>query len=227
MPFSIVCLLLYCTKSGFMAVPKINKQREKAMLSDLEQNILTANLINNVTPSNAGILLSAATGMRIGEICALKWSDFNFEKRTITVSRTIQRIKNQDKNTATKIILTSPKSKTSIREIPIPDFLCGILNRIRSDKDSFILTGTGRYTEPRTMQYRFKKILKKLGLPQVNFHSLRHPYVKYTTKNKCDNLMKIFICTEPIRRTSAKGTQSQSCCRGKRTPALSASQQVI
>ena len=166
----------YADKSEFMAVPKINKQREKAMLSDLEQNILTANLINNVTPSNTGILLSAATGMRIGELCALKWSDFDFEKRTITVSRTIQRIKNQDKNTATKIILTSPKSKTSIREIPIPDFLCGILNRIRSDKDSFILTGTGRYTEPRTMQYRFKNILKKLGLPQVNFHSLRHMF---------------------------------------------------
>lgn len=76
----------------------------------------------------------------------------------------------------------------------------------------------------------FQEILGKANLitdVKPRLYDFRHPYVKYTTKNNCDNLIKIFVCTEPIKRTSAKGIQSQSCYRGKRKPALSASQQVI
>lgn len=80
---------------------------------------------------------------------------------------------------------------------------------------------------PSAVRKRLQLILERAGCPKVRFHDLRHPYVKYTTKNNCDNLMKIFACTVPIRRTSAKGTQFQSCCRGKRILALSASPQAI
>ena len=72
--------------------------------------------------------------------------------------------------------ITPPKSKTSAREIPIPDVLYSYLEKMRSDNDNYILTGEKIFAEPRTIQYRFKSILKNLGLPQVNFHALRHMF---------------------------------------------------
>ena len=165
----------YADKAEFMSLPKKDTPAEKRILNSSEQNILTEQLMNDVNPSNAGILLSAATGMRIGELCALKWSDFDFEKSTVTVSRTMQRIKNRD-GQGTKIIITSPQSRTSLREIPIPEFLKSTLAEIRTNDDNFVITGTSKFVEPRTMQYRFRNILKRFNLPQVNFHSLRHMF---------------------------------------------------
>lgn len=97
-------------------------QKEKELLDKTEQARLNNYLISNPTSSNVGILLSAATGIRIGELCALKWENINLEKRILTVRNTVQRIKNIDGNTATKLVVTSPKSSSSVREIPLPEF---------------------------------------------------------------------------------------------------------
>lgn len=165
----------YADKTEYISLPKTTKLSEKRLLTDPEQNILTKNLMKNLTPTNIGILLSASTGMRIGELCALKWSDIDFEKSIVTVRKTMQRIKNSG-GSGTKIIVTSPKSRTSCREIPIPDFMKNILEKMYTNNDSFILSGTSKIVEPRTMQYRFGSILKRSGLPQVTFHSLRHAF---------------------------------------------------
>jgi len=164
----------YSDKSELIIMPKKQQSKEKKLLNADEQNRLNSYLMNNPSNSNVGILLSAATGIRIGELCALRWSDIDFEKRIITINATVQRIKNFEGNTATKVIITLPKSQTSAREIPIPDFLYPLLKNICTEQDDYILSGTKKITEPRTMQYRFKSILKKLDLPDVNFHSLRH-----------------------------------------------------
>ena len=165
----------YDNKAEFMVLPKKEKRSDKKLLTDREQDSLNTWLAKNITSSNAGIAFSAATGIRIGELCALKWSDIDFEKSTITVSKTMQKIKNH-KGRGTKIVITSPKSHTSLREIPIPEFLKDTLLKLKRGNDCFFLTGTRFFVEPRTMQYRFKSILKKLDLPQVNFHSLRHMF---------------------------------------------------
>ena len=123
-----------------------------------------------------GILLSAATGIRIGELCALKWENIDLEKRTLTVNNTVQRIKSIDGSSATKLIITSPKSNSSVREIPLPDFIIPILESLKANNDYYLLSGTRAIIEPRTMQYRFKRILSDLNLPDVSFHSLRHGF---------------------------------------------------
>lgn len=146
------------------------------MLTTAQHNLLTNYLLDSVSPSNLGIFISAVTGIRIGELCALKWSDIDLEKRIITVSKTMQRIKNIGGKTATKIVITPPKSKTSAREIPVPDVLYSYLKKMQCDNDCYVLTGDKLFAEPRTMQYRFKSILKKIGLPHVNFHALRHMF---------------------------------------------------
>lgn len=163
----------YEDKSEFILIPK-GKTKEKELLDKKEQAQLNRYLSANPTFSNVGILLSAATGIRIGELCGLKWSDIDLEKRILTVRNTVQRIKNNDGNTATKLVVTSPKSCTSFREIPLPDFIIPLLNDIKANNECYLLSGSRCIVEPRTMQYRFKRILADLKLSDVSFHSLRH-----------------------------------------------------
>ncbi len=144
------------------------------MLSVSQQNSLVSYLSKSASPSDLGIFIASVTGIRIGELCALQWSDIDLEKRIIAVRKTMQRIKNIGGKTATKIVITAPKSRTSEREIPIPEVLFSRLKSMKKCDDNYILTGEKIFSEPRTMQYRFKAILKKLNLPSVNFHSLRH-----------------------------------------------------
>ena len=163
----------YEDKSEFAAIPK-GKTKEKELLDKAEQTRLNNYLIADPTVTNVGILLSAATGIRIGELCALKWENINLEKRILTVKNTVQRIQNIGGATATKLVVTSPKSSTSVREIPLPEFIIPFLSKLKTDSNCYMLSGSKNITEPRVMQYRFKRILNNLDLPDVSFHSLRH-----------------------------------------------------
>ncbi len=161
----------YADKSENMTIPK-GRVQEKVMLDKSEQAILIDYLTKNPTSSNMGILLSLSTGLRVGELCALMWSDIDLKKRIITVRHTMQRIHNIDGGT--KLVITSPKSDSSVRDIPLPEFMVPLLKNIRSADNTFLLSGTNKIVEPRTMQYRLKSILKRLKLSDVSFHSLRH-----------------------------------------------------
>ena len=130
-----------------------------------------------------GILLTGCSGIRIGELCALKWGDISFEKGTMHIGRTLQRIRTFCSNsgetgcysTGTKITITSPKSGNSDREIPLPGYLLTLLQKWRGRQEDYLMPGRKKeYTEPRTLQYRFLRILKSLGIPSFNFHMLRH-----------------------------------------------------
>ncbi len=164
----------YANRIDCVTLPKSDKIAENKLLSDSEQSQLKAALTENVTCSNVGILLSAATGIRIGELCALKWENIDLEKSIITVRQTVQRVMNS--GGGTRLIVTSPKSASSVREIPLPDFIMPYLKSVRSADDCFLLSGSQKIIEPRTMQYRFASILKKAKLPSVNFHALRHMF---------------------------------------------------
>lgn len=165
----------YYDKSEFITIPK-GRAKEKSLLGKAEQTMLNNYLTSNPNASNVGILLSATTGIRIGELCALKWGNIDLEKRTLTIKNTVQRIKSIDGSTATKLIITLPKSNSSVRKIPLPDFIIPILRNLKGNNDYYILSGTRAIIEPRTMQYRFKHILSDLNLPNVSFHSLRHGF---------------------------------------------------
>ena len=164
----------YANRIDCVTLPKSDNKAENRLLSVSEQSQLKAVLTENATSSNVGILLAAATGIRIGELCALKWGNIDLEKSIITVRQTVQRVMNSWGGT--RLIVTSPKSASSVREIPLPDFILPYLKVVRSADDCFLLSGNQKITEPRTMQYRFKSILKKANLPYVNFHALRHMF---------------------------------------------------
>ena len=157
-------------------IPKLEK-KTTSVLNKTECSKLQKYLLANLNYSNLGILITMFSGLRIGELCALTWGDIDLFNGVIYVSKTVQRIKDSsEKNNKTKLYVGDPKSSSSVREIPIPQFLLEILKNNKRNSNCFVLSGTRRIVEPRTMQYRFKNILNICGIRDVNFHILRHTY---------------------------------------------------
>ncbi len=148
-------------------------------LTSIQSRQLTDILLKNINHINIGILISLYTGIRIGELCALKFNDIFFETNTIQISKTMQRIQNfRGGKNKTDILISSPKSKCSIREIPIPQFIIDLIiknNLYR--KDAFLLTGeVSRFIEPRTLQNKFNKITSICNIENATFHMIRHTF---------------------------------------------------
>lgn len=157
----------------YIVMPK-KKKPQIRVLNKQEQKTLEKYLVQHQDNTSLGIALTLYTGIRIGELCALRWKDIDFEKRTLTVRHTLQRISKWHKYGKTQLVITEPKSFSSLRTIPIPDCMLDMLKKFRKKADIFILSENQRPVEPRTMQYRFAAILKNENLPSVHFHSLRH-----------------------------------------------------
>ena len=157
--------------------PKDNKENKLYVLTKREQNKITNYVLENINSRNIGLLISLYSGIRIGELCALRWEDVDFKKNCLTINKTIQRvyIKDKDKNIS-KVIITTPKTKNANREIPINKDFLEILKKVKSDKKHYILTGNEKYIEPRTYRKYFNKVLDELKIKHFNFHSLRHTF---------------------------------------------------
>ena len=164
-----------------IAMPK-KRQTEIRLLNTEEQKSLHKYIEENRNLTTLGIALAKNTGLRIGEFCALKWSDIDLEKRILTVRKTVQRIQCKNGRRKTKLIITDPKTESSKRQIPIPEFIADFLREFQSDAENFIISGKKKPTELRTMQYRFAKILKNGKLPSVHFHALRHMFASNCIK---------------------------------------------
>ena len=156
-----------------LRLPK-RKSAEIQLLDKEEQERLQDYISNNWDRGTLGTALSISTGIRIGELCALQWKDIDLVKRILTVKKTMQRIQAPTEISKTRLIITDPKSESSRRKIPIPDCMMDLLLKFKGDAEDYVLTGTNKPIEPRTMQYRFSKILKNANLPSVHFHALRH-----------------------------------------------------
>lgn len=157
--------------------PKDNKENKLYVLTKREQNKITNYVLENINSRNIGLLISLYSGIRIGELCALKWEDVDFKKNCLTINKTIQRVYIKDKNkNISKVIITTPKTKNANREIPINKEFLEILKKVKSDKQHYILTGNEKYIEPRTYRKYFNKVLDELKIKHFNFHSLRHTF---------------------------------------------------
>lgn len=154
-------------------------QVDMRVLSVEEQRKLLNVLLCNTDLPKLGVLLCLYTGMRIGEVCALRWENFDFSEGVLSIRETLQRIQDVDVGSSrkTKVVITEPKSKNSIRVIPLPDSLADIVYQFKSVPKAYLLTGrTDKFMEPRTLQYRFEKYISESGLCDVNYHALRHTF---------------------------------------------------
>ncbi len=156
-----------------ISMPK-SESKEAEVFNKDERGRLQNYLQSNLTESNLGILLTTYSGLRIGELCALTWNDIDFKNGVVRVSKALQRVPDKSGKGRTALIVTSPKSKTSVRDIPLPAFVLDILKQ--NERSGYILSGTNKPVEPRTMQNRFKAVLKECGVRSANFHLIRHTY---------------------------------------------------
>ena len=179
-------ILKYASSERGLKTPDLRdisiKQPQKPMriLSFDEQTKLSHYLCKNISPCNLGILICLYTGLRIGEICALLWSDIHLDEGYIYVHRNMQRVKilsSNEEQKKSEIRIDSPKSDCSIRKVPIPDELQRLLFSYMMEDEAFLLTGSSKkYIEPRCMENRFKAVMKECDISDVNFHALRHTF---------------------------------------------------
>ena len=163
--------------SGFyrgLKLPKTGASKVKALSVD-EQKRIEAVIRERNQQNDIGVIICLYTGIRVGELCALRWENVNLDKGIIAIKETIQRIENTDTEKKTKINFSSPKSLASQREIPLPSFLIDMLLPIRKDS-GFVINRYGKYVEPRTYARRFKKIIADAGVENIKFHALRHTF---------------------------------------------------
>ena len=159
--------------------PKNNDIKKLAVLTKENQRRLTQAVYLDLTSKSMGILLTLATGLRIGELCALQWKDIDLDNRILSVTKTLQRlfIKSIDGKNSTKVIISTPKTKASIRDIPLPTAIVPVLRKVKSkNPNDYILTGKSKYLEPRTYRSYFDRFLNRNGIEHINFHGLRHTF---------------------------------------------------
>lgn len=186
----ILCILKilrrYAIKQGYTVgfstegLSVKQKQKQPRIFSEQETAQLRLYLRGHLTECNAGILLCLETGLRLGEVCALRWNDISLAERKLRVRQTAQRIQRDGGNAGmkTKIVITPPKSDSSVRVIPLPDSICAILLPLQQSKgNGFLLTGDEqRIMEPRSLQRQFKRVLNACNIADANFHALRHTF---------------------------------------------------
>jgi len=157
-----------------------NKEMEEVqVLNEEQERKLVKYLMKNISnPNHLGIFLSLYTGMRLGEVCALKIKDIDFEQKLISVNKTVQRLKDSNSG-ETYLSITTPKSKRSKRTIPITNFLLKILKKCEIQnysREDYLIGRKEIPYEPRTLQYAFQRAMIKCGYEGFHFHCLRHTF---------------------------------------------------
>lgn len=158
--------------------PKENR-KEVRVLDEREEERFIKFLAKEMDIFKLGVYMALRTGMRIGEICALRWRDISFETYTISICHTAQRIRHMDENSdkKTKVMIGTPKSESSRRIIPLMPDLAALCTRFRrTGSKTFVLTGTEQCMDPRKLQRRLKAYTEMCGMEEVHFHTLRHTF---------------------------------------------------
>lgn len=158
--------------------PKEEK-KEMRVLTRAEQEQFTRFLLEDIDNCKFGILFTLLTGLRVGEVCALKWKDIELDEGLVDIHSTMQRIKNYEEgcSSKTKIVISDPKSFSSARIIPLSPLALKLCKQFYGDENAYLLTGNcTRYMEPRTLQYHMARYVKECGLTGVHLHTLRHSF---------------------------------------------------
>lgn len=180
----------------FIELPR-QEAPEMRVLTVYEQGLLMEELRRSKERLAFGVYLSLTLGIRLGEVLGLRWSDIDIRNGIIHIRRTVNRLPTIDGSTKTEIVVGSPKSKKSVRDIPINNELCGeimiyqakisrITHKPVYNDDYVLQSAFGGPAEPKTLQETFKRIVKEAGIADANFHSLRHTFATRAVEKGVD-----------------------------------------
>lgn len=173
----------YPGKSGLLeaaVLPTEKTYKEVSVFTRKEQRTLEQAAFLSQDKRAMGIILCFYTGIRLGELCALRWKDFDLEAGTMSIANTVSRIRNFNSNgSKTELHVGTPKSKNSSRKIPLPEFLLELVKQQNPGykyEDNYILSQKPKPFEPRVYQKLYKRILKEAGIKDRKFHAIRHTF---------------------------------------------------
>lgn len=186
----------------FIPIQRNKNTKKIEIFSIQEQRILEQYLFKNLNFFYFGILLTIYTGIRIGELAALKYSDIKGD--ILSISKTLQRIKNlSHEGPKTIVQIDTPKSPKSIRQIPLLPFLTELMKGLNYSKDNYILTGSNDFMEPRAIERGFEKILDECKISRRKFHTIRHTFATNALKKN----MSLKVLSELLGHSSIKSTE--------------------
>lgn len=152
---------------------------ELSILNLEEQRKLETYCLSHTDGTNAGVLLSLYAGLRIGEVCALRWDDIDFAKQIIHVRHTVARVRSDDPQSGrrTMLIMDRPKTASSLRDIPLTSWLSTYLAELKKREVSpHVVSEVPSFVSPRTYQYRYYRILRICNVSRIRYHGLRHTF---------------------------------------------------
>ncbi len=167
----------YLTNVALTVESAQQKKSTVQILSDSQVKAIVRSADGDCTPAHLGILLSLYTGMRLGEVCALKRENVDLENRVIHVHQTAQRL--TDSMGRSSLTVGDPKSRNSYREIPIIPYLLATLKKYGVEElpqDKYVLNCRDVPYEPRTLQYGFSRLARRCEFQELHYHCLRHTF---------------------------------------------------
>ena len=163
-----------------VTLPKVRSSKEVPVFSMKEQRMIEHVVQQSEDKRLLGIMLCFYSGIRLGELCALKWEDFDFEAGAVSITRTVSRIRNREPNREKTVLhVGTPKSETSLRKIPLPAFLLRLIEKYSlpfEEDDCYMLSGKAAPFDPRIYQRMYKKVLAAAGVKDRKFHTIRHTF---------------------------------------------------